>query len=386
MTTERSNTTAGRRRVPEGARWLVERDSDRALSPVEARRWDRWSADADNMSEYHDLQQLCAQFRSLPRPDLPSDAELHADLSQDIDHAPRHTDDSSSRSVSDVAVIYFPKTAKTPRRAGRTVLAACVAIAAIAAGIFLWHGQSGSNTQPAFWRQYSTSAGEQRQFELEDGSTVNLAGDTSLEAHSPAQGPRTVVLQHGEARFDVKHTATQTFTVFAAKGSIQATGTSFDVRSYPKRIYVTVTKGNVRVNPQSPLPGGPGTENDRRIGEAGPKPIDLVPGQAVVYKMDGSAGAPQAVDIAQANARWSGGVINYEATPLREIVEDIRRLADRQITLDPALDDLEVSGAVNLKEAGDWLRTLQRYYPVEVSEDPRSHSLFIKPRRAFLDG
>jgi hypothetical protein len=64
MTKERSDMAAGVRRVREGSRWFVERESGRELSAAELREWGQWSADADNMAEYDELCRPCQVTRS----------------------------------------------------------------------------------------------------------------------------------------------------------------------------------------------------------------------------------------------------------------------------------------------------------------------------------
>uniref|UniRef100_UPI0035C9A529 FecR family protein n=1 Tax=uncultured Sphingomonas sp. TaxID=158754 RepID=UPI0035C9A529 len=80
------------------------------------------------------------------------------------------------------------------------------------------------------WRyDYRTAPGEVRRVTLADGSTVQLAGGTALDAHVSSSGPRTIDLARGEAFFEVRHDPRRPFTVNAGGGVVRDIGTGFAV-------------------------------------------------------------------------------------------------------------------------------------------------------------
>ena len=66
----------------EAIHWFALLKGGRELSSVSLQEWDRWRADAANKAEYAELVRLCAKLRTLPRPPLPSLAELEQDDSE----------------------------------------------------------------------------------------------------------------------------------------------------------------------------------------------------------------------------------------------------------------------------------------------------------------
>jgi ferric-dicitrate binding protein FerR (iron transport regulator) len=66
-------------RVKEACEWFVKL-GEIELGPAERGQWYLWIADAANRAEYAAISAMVTCFRGLPRPDLPSQAELTADI------------------------------------------------------------------------------------------------------------------------------------------------------------------------------------------------------------------------------------------------------------------------------------------------------------------
>ena len=99
--------------------------------------------------------------------------------------------------------------ARPPGRRRFLLAAAAVAAVAAPAAVLL--------LRPDLLADHSTAVGERRKVTLEDGSTVELAGSSSLSVDFSAEA-RRVVLHDGEAFFDVAR-GTRPFVVQAADGS-----------------------------------------------------------------------------------------------------------------------------------------------------------------------
>src|SRR5262249_18713311 len=97
-------------------------------------------------------------------------------------------------------------------------LAAAV-IAALALGVY------GMLRAP----RYSTDIGEQRVVSLEDGTRVSLNSVTRIKVDYGAR-MRSVVLEEGEALFDVAHVPGRPFVVTAGDRKVTALGTRFLVQ------------------------------------------------------------------------------------------------------------------------------------------------------------
>lgn len=166
------------------------------------------------------------------------------------------------------------------------------------------------------WREmtprYSTAVGGQRLEVLADGSRVRLNTDTSLRV-AFTEGERRVVLEHGQAFFDVAHDASRPFVVVADGARVRALGTRFDVRHDGPAVRVTLLQGRVEVR--------------ARDGAA----AVLAPGQAVVA--DGRGVSRPASADAGAVASWTSGRITFAGVPLRDAVAEVNRYSDRKVVL-----------------------------------------------------
>lgn len=122
---------------------------------------------------------------------------------------------------------------------GSLLLAASLVAAAIVAVASLY----------ALWPRnvYETPVGGRRTIDLADGSVMEL--NTNTRVHTEVTDrERKVVLEQGEAYFQVVHDASRPFVVLAANRRITDLGTKFSVRRDGDRVEVTVSEGHVRVD------------------------------------------------------------------------------------------------------------------------------------------
>ena len=93
---------------------------------------------------------------------------------------------------------------------------------------------------------HQTAIAEHRDIVLTDGSRVSIGAKSSLSVNFSSE-KRIVVLEAGEALFEVAHDAERPFVVLAGASTITAVGTAFNVRREGNRVVVTVTEGTVEV-------------------------------------------------------------------------------------------------------------------------------------------
>ena len=167
------------------------------------------------------------------------------------------------------------------------------------------------------WREatptYATEVGGQRLEVLADGTRLRLNTDTKVRIDF-RDAERRVVLEQGQAFFDVAHDAARPFVVVADGARVRAIGTRFDVRRDGAAVRVTLVQGRVEVR------GADG------------RAAELAPGQAVVVDRRGLS-RPAATD-AGAVASWTTGRLTFSGVPLREAVAEVNRYSERKIVLD----------------------------------------------------
>lgn len=134
------------------------------------------------------------------------------------------------------------------RRSSRARWFAGLTFAAAALLVFgLWLGQPGWGEQTI-----ATPVAKREPFTLADGTQIMVNANSRLVVEK-FTNERRVRLVSGEAFFIVAKDKTRPFIVTTPAGSVQVTGTEFNVRSeVDTQLEVTVAEGSVKVRPSSP--------------------------------------------------------------------------------------------------------------------------------------
>jgi ferric-dicitrate binding protein FerR (iron transport regulator) len=104
--------------------------------------------------------------------------------------------------------------------------------------------------KPAAYLTFQTGMRGMKKVTLPDNSIVWLNAETKLKVRENFDGKtRIVILEGGEAFFDVKHDTDHPFVVKVNELNVQVLGTSFNIRSYKDmgRITVAVASGKVGI-------------------------------------------------------------------------------------------------------------------------------------------
>lgn len=182
------------------------------------------------------------------------------------------------------------------------------------------------NTQADF----STGVAERRLVHLADGSTVELAAASAIDADFDAAG-RHVRLLSGEAFFDVAHDAARPFTVTAGDVAVKVLGTRFDVRLTSVATTVELLHGAVDLS-------------------AGGQSMVLAPGETATFSHGAGALSRAAMDPADM-AQWRGGRLFVNDVSVASVVEVLRRYHPAWIgVLDDDLARQRVTGLYDLTQ------------------------------------
>lgn len=252
------------------------------------------------------------------------------------------------------------------RRVWPAAVAATLLLAVTALGARLWFAPAGDNapasdTQMAnamppggasavFEARYRTRIGEQGDFQLPDGSAIKLNTNSLLTVSFTPQGRRLRLL-NGEALFHVARDAKRPFTVMAGNESVTAIGTTFAVRKDGDAVRITLVEGKVRVNRAAARAGGTQTE--------------LRPGEQVLLP------ATQPFEISRPRVdsamSWSSGRLQFDSTPLTNVVDEINRYTDRKLIIGaPAVGDMRVSATLRIGSADYFANALAAGFPVRL--------------------
>jgi len=275
-------------------------------------------------------------------------SEAHAVAYAETEHAWHHWKQlQSSDRMREMAAAAMAATA--PRRrsvaAGRRwvplLAAACIVAAMIIGGIGLLPRLLSSPPVT-----YSTALGEQRTEQLPDGTRVTLNTETALQVRY-GHGQREVVLQHGEALFDVVHDAARPFVVTAGDGSVTDLGTRFAIRDDSGTAIVTLLQGRVEI----------AARDERR---------QLTPGEQARYGARVAGISVRKVDPTAVTA-WVRGRLDFNGMPLAQAIADANRYSAVKLRLgDPKLADMPVGGSFRAGDNAAIAAALSAVFPVRV--------------------
>ena len=254
------------------------------------------------------------------------------------------------------------------QRRTRFAVAAGIVLAIGAALFYLapWSGPDDSHLQRHF-----TRTGEQKTIKLDDGSAVTLNTATQLVVDYGADG-RRILLERGEAFFDVAEDPQRPFTVELGVRSVTAIGTVFNVRRDPQRYEVAVLEGAVSLHAltEDASAGALPVSTD---GEAAA--VDA-PGQRRVdagwlaefhlNRNELTAFQPESMDR---YLGWRNGMLRFDREPLYRVVQELNRYTRKKILIeDASVMELSVFASVSVQELDSALNALEQLLAIEITE------------------
>jgi len=215
-------------------------------------------------------------------------------LGRDLRNRLAYADVCAAGYALEQAEIEVPATRHAPARAARPFRPLWLGLAAsLFVLVLAWQG-----TRPldALRSDLRTAEGETQQFELPDGSTAWLAGDSAV-ALDFGDGRRDLVLLRGEAMFDVVKDPSRPFVVTAGDTSATAVGTRYGVAHRAEAVVVEVEEGRVSV-------------------ETGAAPVLVDAGQQIRRDTRGLAAQPS--PLPGGSPDWRRGLLVFEDATLAE--------------------------------------------------------------------
>lgn len=254
-----------------------------------------------------------------------------------------------------------PSTRRHPIWGWCAGLALAAAAAVVAVG--LWPTRTSVTPQAI-----ATAIAQRQALTLADGTRIELNARTTLQVEFNAS-QRRVQLAEGQAYFAVAKDPARPFVVQTPAGSVQVTGTAFDVRtSADSDLQVAVVEGSVLVRP-----------GELRDAPAA-KPVALRGGdvlsahRGIVSVETLPAGAVQ--DL----LAWREGVAVFNAVPLETALARFAHHHGRGITVLAGAAAHRVSGRYSLDDLDGFVSTLDQFFPVEVTHG-LSGTITVAPRK-----
>ena len=233
-----------------------------------------------------------------------------------------------------------------------------VALGAVLAVLSPWRGPDESHLH-----KYFTRIGEQQTIELADGSviTLNTGGQLVVDYSGPE---RRVLLERGEAYFEVAEDPDRPFRVGLGTHSVTVLGTAFNVLMVPGRYQVAVIEGAVTFHEAmdqlsaSPPPVSMRGPGPRRVEAGWVAEFDVSRNELTAFQ-------PESMDRYR---DWRSGLLSFSYEPLSQVVQELNRYSRRKILIeDASVMDLAVVTAIRVNDIDGALQSLEQVLPIEVT-------------------
>ena len=265
-------------------------------------------------------------------------------------------------------VLEFRRLIQERRSKRRNVLGIAAGVL-VALGAVLAYVLPLSGPDDRHLQKYFTRIGEQQTIELDDGSlvTLNTGGQMVVDVNEQV---RRILLERGEAYFEVAKDRDRPFTVVLGVRSVTAVGTAFNIRKHPEHYQVAVIEGAVSLH---------------ELADAAPAlpPPVSADGEAVVIPARSrhllEEGWVAEFDVSRNEIRafrpktmeryegWRSGMLSFYREPLYQVVQELNRYSRRKILIeDSAVMDLAVYTALSVHEIDSALDGLEKLLPIEV--------------------
>ena len=178
--------------------------------------------------------------------------------------------------------------------------------------------------------------GQRQRVLLSDGTLVQLNAGSKLTFPATFTGKTRGVFLKGEGFFEVSKNAKMPFIVKTDQIDIRVLGTTFNISAYGDEQFVTTVllEGKVNIEQKDKL-----FANEK---------LTLVPGQGCFYSI-----ADRHSNVKEVNVNdyilWKDGLYKFEAMPLREVTNRVRRYYNMNIQInDEQLANTLISGKLVL--------------------------------------
>jgi transmembrane sensor len=239
------------------------------------------------------------------------------------------------------------------RRLRWAALAAGVLVAAV--GALFWYAHPG-------FHEFETATGEQRTFELEDGSVVSLNTHSRVAVRLGTHA-REVRLLRGEALFHVAHDPSRPFLVSTDDAVVQAVGTQFDVYRRDDGTVVAVLEGRVNVTTAAPAPAASGSAAAPVAGRGAPRAAavrSLGASQEAQVSHEGSVSIREVNNVSDTVA-WRERRLIFRDQTLEQIVGEFNRYREHPIRLEGSgVSERVYTGVFDADDADSLLQVLAR--------------------------
>jgi transmembrane sensor len=314
--------------------WLVRLNAG-TLTPGDRRALMRWlSADPQRLKELETAQAVSRMAAGLA-----DSSAARMLLARDLR---AHNSAVPERSV-------LGKVFKSP--VGVMAAAACAA----ALVLLLTPGDPSALPRLKNHGETQTAIGQITSYELPDKSQITIAAGSAVTVDFTGDR-RDVMLDRGEAFFDVRHDAARPFVIKAGERKVTVTGTKFNVNSTgaQSEIEVSVVEGRVNVSFHT---GADGIDDVEQIAA----------GDVIFFP---AKGAPVRRNLTpEQAAAWRARKLYFDSANLSQVLAEVNRYAPKPLVVEtPETAKLMLTGQFQAGDVQSVLTSLRQLYGIEAHE------------------
>jgi transmembrane sensor len=206
---------------------------------------------------------------------------------------------------------------------------------------------------------YETAFNIQKKINLADGSVITLQPNTKIEVPAAYNKlRRTIIMDAGEAWFEVIHNSRKSFIVELGSTQIKDIGTSFTIHKAPNSIDVSVSSGKIAFVKLS-------TRETK----------ELKAGFGVTFDVQReSFGIIQATDSVKAAKR----LLVFKNTPLSEVIGNIQKVYGKKIMINEGIANKTFTGQLDGMSFKGAIKVICTTYGLEYEKNDSVYILKAK--------
>lgn len=204
---------------------------------------------------------------------------------------------------------------------------------------------------------FTSPIGENRTIILNDGTSVTLAGNTSISVNiNPYE--RRIFLRKGSAYFDVNQDPARIFSVSAQHTEVRVRGTAFEVEySTDNELKISVQRGMVDV---ADLP---------KYGGQDEKVVQLQSNEQLRADINGKFINGITHFNPKTEFAWLNARLIYDNIPLKDVIVDINRYITKPVIIsDDSINNLPITASFTFDQIDSVLAGLAGAYPIKLTE------------------
>ena len=225
-------------------------------------------------------------------------------------------------------------------------------VAAAVLFVMLGAGLLVSNRLPSR-QEYTTQVGAAQVVRLADGSSIELNTNTRVHTDYTSMR-RLVVLDNGEAYFDVVHDAARPFVVLAGKHRITDLGTKFSVLRDGNDVRVIVKEGRVRV------------DDDANPDFATPMFVNQ--GNAIIARGREDLEVPREAQDIENALSWRQGMLVFNKETLSDVALEFNRYNTKQIIVQGGARTIRIGGRFRANNVDVFTQLLHRGFGLNIKD------------------